>query len=100
MSTKIEPLGNIKITYQHAYDEALNKAKDMIELCKVYTLPQKQVEVLLTYFIEYSQMWYKVKCVAMEKCIEQFADTANGYAKGVELLKNRIIELTKPTEVG
>jgi hypothetical protein len=55
--------------------------------------PQEQVKLLLLFFGEYTQMWYKVKCAALNYCIDQYADTANGYAAGMDKIKARIIAL-------
>ena len=82
----------IKITYQAAYDEASGIAHNFVLACR--ELPKcTQVKLLLMFLVEYSQMWHKTKCAANEYCVKQFADIANGYAAGVEALKQRLLDL-------
>lgn len=81
-----------KITYPDRYNEPINQAEEILAIT-ANMKPKAAVKVLLFFLIEYSQMWYKAKCTAMEYCIEQYADIANGYAEGVNRINVRIVEL-------
>ena len=80
-----------KITYPDRYNEPIEKADEIIASIADFP-PQTAVETLLLFLIEYSQLWHKAKCAAMEYCIEQYADTANGYAERINKIKAKILE--------
>ena len=76
--------------YPDCYNEALSKATDLLNTVSGLS-PKEEFHMILLFLVEYSQMWYKVKCLAGD--IERCTDIANGYAEGVQRLKARLTEL-------